>query len=119
VVAPVAGEEGDPATCHLADRDRRRGRPERCVDDDLLDVVEQGVEARAPVDADVGAPPAGGRVGHDETDVELAVELLSLDEDPPDDDPPSLLDEEPDPPSPEDAVELDDVLDELLRLSVL
>jgi hypothetical protein len=98
VVAPVAGEEGDLATRHLADRDRRRGRPERGFDDDLLDVVEQRVEAGAPVDADVGAPPAGGRVGHDETDVELAVELLSLDVDPPDDDsdddPPSLADEE-------------------------
>jgi hypothetical protein len=123
VVAPVAGEEGDPATRHLADRDRRRRRPERGVDDDLLDVVEQHVEAGAPVDADVGAPPAGERIGHDETDVELAVELLSLDGDPPDDDsdgdPPSLGDEEPEPPSPEDADELDDVFDEPVRLSVL
>jgi hypothetical protein len=122
VVAPVAGEEGDPAACHLPDRDRRRGRPERRVDDDLLDVVEQRVEARAPVDADVGPSPAGGRVGHDETEVELAVELLSLDvdspDDDPDDDPPSLA-EEPEPPSPEDADELDDVFDEPVRLSVL
>jgi hypothetical protein len=119
VVAPVPGEERDSATCHLADRDRRRGRPEGRVDDDLLDVVEQRVQAGAPVDADVGAPPAGGRVGHDETGVELAVELDSLDEDPPDDDPPSLVDLDPEPPSPEDVDELDDVLDEPVRLSVL
>ena len=130
VLAPVAGEERDPATGHLTDRDRRRGRPERRVDDDLLDVVEQRVEARSAVDADVGAPPAAGRVGHDETEVELAVELFSLVADRPDDDavvddpvddPPSLAGDESEPPSPELVDELDDVFDfdEPVRLSVL
>jgi hypothetical protein len=62
-------------------------------------------------------------------DVEAGVELLSLVEDPPDDCPPSPEDEEPEPPSPEDeepeppsppeVVELDDLLDEPARLSVL
>src|SRR5690606_8147737 len=61
VVATVPGQEGHAATGDLADGDRRGRRTVGGVDLDLLDLVEQRVEARAPVDAHVG--PACARPG--------------------------------------------------------
>jgi hypothetical protein len=132
VVAPVAGEERDAPAGDLADGHGGGRRPEGSVDDDLFDVVEQGVEAGAAVHADVGAPARSGGAHDDETDDDV-VEPLSLfvDEDDEDeDDPPSpdepdesedAPDDEPEPPSPDapddEEPEPDD--DEPERLSVL
>ena len=55
VPASVAREERDPAIADGADRDRSGRRAVRGVERDRLDVVEEGVEARAAEDADVGA----------------------------------------------------------------
>ena len=49
----VSGDERDAAALDLADVQRGRGGPERRLDLDLLDVVEEGVEAGSPEDADV------------------------------------------------------------------
>ena len=64
VVAAVPGEERHPPGAHGADRQRRRGRAERGVDCELVDILEQRVEARAPVDADVGAACRRRGLGH-------------------------------------------------------
>ncbi len=130
VVAPVAGEERDAPAGDLADGHGGRRRPERGVDDDLFDVVEQGVEAGAAVHADVGAPARSGGAHDDETDDDV-VEPLSLfvdededdddEDDPPSPDDPDEPDDEPEPPSPDapddEEPEPDD--DEPERLSVL
>jgi hypothetical protein len=51
----MPGQERHPPATHLPDRHGRRGRAEGGVDRDLVDVLEQGVQAGSPVDADVGA----------------------------------------------------------------
>ena len=55
---PVAGEEGDAPTLDLTDGERCGRLPVRGLDLDLLDVVEELVEPRAPEDADLGAAQA-------------------------------------------------------------
>jgi len=52
VVAAVAREERDAPAGDRADRQRRGRRAEGRVERDLLDVVEERVEARAAEDAD-------------------------------------------------------------------
>ena len=59
VVAAVAGQEGDPPARHRPDRDRRRRGAVRGVELDRLDVVEEGVEARAAEHPDLGGAHAG------------------------------------------------------------
>src|ERR671936_2381647 len=51
VPGPVAREERDPLAADLADGERRRRLAERRLDLDLLDVLEERVEPRAPEDA--------------------------------------------------------------------
>ena len=66
VLAAVAREERDALAADLADRERRRRLPVRRLDLDLLDVLEERVEAGAAEDADLslGTGLLGGlRVG--------------------------------------------------------
>jgi hypothetical protein len=110
VVAPVPGQEGDPQSGDLTDRDRRRGRAERRVELDLLDPVEERVEPRSPVDPDVSAAtvppgrvhPAAASVFVDEAVEPESVELDDELSDDPDD---------PDDPLSEDDAAVDDVDD--------
>jgi hypothetical protein len=116
----VAGEERHPALAHRADRDRRRRGPVGGVELDLLDVVEQGVEAGAAVDPDVRlrtAPPSGGCHA-------VLAGVLLLDESPLDDE----VDDDPSDEEPLDALDSDDLPeedddpvdeDDLARLSFL
>ena len=53
VASAVPRQERDPAAADLADRERRRRLAERRVDLDLLDVLEERVEARASEDSDL------------------------------------------------------------------
>jgi hypothetical protein len=53
MVRPVSREEGDRPVAHRADRDRRGGRPERCLDLHRLGVLEELVEAGAADYADL------------------------------------------------------------------
>ena len=64
---PVPGEERHPPPADLADVHVTRRRPERRVDRHLLDVVEEGVEAGAAEDPDLGCQ------------ADLASDLLLLD----------------------------------------
>jgi hypothetical protein len=73
---------------------------ERRLDLDLLDVVEQGVEPRAPVDADVGAASVPSFGAH----ADAALEGEPLDEEESDD--------EPDDPPEVESDELDDESDD-------
>jgi hypothetical protein len=109
VVAPVAGQEGDPPPGDHADGDGRGRWPVRRVDRDLLDVVEEGIEAGAPVDADVGGD--AGRAGRGLIPSGVAhADFASDDEVDVDDDEPESDDDEDDEPLPEDSdVELDEL----------
>jgi hypothetical protein len=105
VAEPVAGQERDPPACDLAEGDRGGRRAVGRLEGDLLDVVEQRVEAGAAVDPDVGArtavPPSG--VGH----VVLAG-VLELDESPLGDEEDEVDDEVSDDDEPPSDDELDD-----------
>ena len=56
-------EEGDALAADLANRDWRRRLPVRRLDLDLLDILEERVEARSPEDADAG--PQNVLIAHD------------------------------------------------------
>jgi hypothetical protein len=62
VLVPVSGEEGDPASGHGADGDRRGGSAVGRVHIDFRDVVEELVEPRSAEDPDLGGCRCG--VGH-------------------------------------------------------
>src|SRR5205814_8745944 len=55
VLVTMAGHEGHARAVDRADPDRRRGRAEGRVSAQLIEVVEELVEARAAEDADHGA----------------------------------------------------------------
>jgi hypothetical protein len=123
----MAGEERHPPPPDLAERQWGGRRSVGRVERDLLDVVEQRVQAGAAVDADLGAraaPPSEGAhavllaaaVELDESPPALLPVEVSDEVEPPSDEPPA---EEPDePPADEPAVE-DDADDEDDRLSFL
>lgn len=58
VLRPVAGKEGDPPPADLANDQRRGGLAVGGLDLDRLGVLEEGVEAGASKDADVGGAQA-------------------------------------------------------------
>ena len=61
VIDAVPGQEGDPASAHVTDANRRGGRPVGRVDRDLLAVVEQRIEARSAEDPQLGLRSGGHR----------------------------------------------------------
>jgi hypothetical protein len=112
VLHAVSGQEGHPPSADLADGERGGGLPVRRIDIDAFDVLEEGVEARAPEDPDLG----GGRAqadfplveGESDEDDLLSEELLL--------DSPELL--EPEPSDDDEEEEDEEVEGDFFRLSV-
>jgi hypothetical protein len=100
----VARDERDAPPGNGADRDRRRRRPVGRVHRDLLDVVQERVEARAPEHADAD------RFAH----ADFSVDFDDEDDSELDDDDESLFDDESelDDDDPEEESLLDDELDD-------
>jgi hypothetical protein len=65
VGSSVPGEKGDSPTGQGPDPHRGGGAAERCFDDDVLGVVGEVVEPRAPEDPDLGPELGGTRVEGD------------------------------------------------------
>ena len=110
MVGAVAREERDRAAADRAQGHRTGRLAVRRVEGDLLDVFEEGVEAGAAEDADLG-------VGHQLAAAVLELELLLLSEELELDE--ELSDDELDDDELSDEDELDEELDFVPRLSVL
>jgi hypothetical protein len=118
VVPAVAGQEGHPPAAYVANGDGRRRRPVGRVEDDLDGIVEEGVEAGAAEDADLGCLPRSIPRGRGPTHaillsfffVESFFESLLLDEESDDELDDELDDESDEDEEPDEDEESDDEL---------